>query len=56
MKILKVIIGTGLLLSSVNSIINGFEDEDGANLFGFIIGASLFGIIGIFLINSGFKK
>lgn len=57
MKALKIIIGSFLLLGCVKTIIDGFgKENDSAGLTGFLIGAGLFGIIGILLINSGFKK
>lgn len=57
MKTLKIIIGSLLLIGCVKTIIDGFgKENDSAGLTGFIIGAALFGIIGILLINSGFKK
>ncbi len=57
MKAIKIIIGSLLLIASVSTIINGLSKENsGAGLIGFLIGTGMFALIGILLINNGFKS
>lgn len=55
MKILKIIIGTFLLIGSVNASINGLQNESGAGLAGYLIGTGIFGFLGALLIINAFK-